>query len=102
MIANDILQKIDDETDIVALVSEFVSLEKRGKTILVYAHFMMSQRLVFQLHPKKTKNIAMCMGCKEGGRPINFYRKIKNISFQEAAVELAGRIGIKLDVKERS
>jgi DNA primase len=39
------------------------------------------------------------MGCGEGGSPVNFYRKIKNISFDDACHELAERAGIELKTK---
>ena len=48
----------------------------------------------FSVSPEK--NIAKCMSCGEGGSPINFLRKIKNISFEEAAQELALRAGIEI------
>ncbi|HKL95628.1 MAG TPA: DNA primase [Haploplasma sp.] len=98
MLSNDILQKIDDETDIVALVSEFVVLEKRGKNYMGLCPFHDEKTPSFSV--SQEKNIAMCMGCKTGGRPINFYRQIKNISLVEAASELASRIGIDLKISQ--
>ncbi len=41
------------------------------------------------------------MSCKTGGNPINFYRLIKKISYQEAARELGARLGIKVVSDER-
>lgn len=98
MLTNDILQRIDDETDIVELVSEFVSLEKKGKNYMGLCPFHDEKTPSFSVSTEK--NIAMCMGCKAGGRPLNFYRQIKNISLAEAAKELGNRIGIKIDVKQ--
>lgn len=97
MISNDILQRIDDETDIVALVSEFVSLEKKGKNFMGLCPFHDEKTPSFSVSTEK--NIAMCMGCGGGGRPINFLRQIKNISLAEAANELAKRVGIDLNIK---
>ena len=96
MIPDDILQKIDDETDIVALVSEFIPLKKQGKNYVGLCPFHEENTPSFSVSPEK--NIAKCMGCGEGGRPINFYRKIKNISFAESVSELAEKLGIKVDV----
>lgn len=96
MIPDDILQKIDDETDIVALVSEFLPLKKQGKNYVGLCPFHDENTPSFSVSPEK--NIAKCMGCGEGGRPINFYRKIKNISFAESVSELAEKLGIKVDV----
>lgn len=94
MIPNEILKKIDDETDIVSLASEFISLEKKGKNYFGLCPFHEENTPSFSVSPEK--NIAMCMGCGEGGRPINFYRKIKNIPFVQAVTELADKLGIEI------
>ena len=73
MLSNDILQKIDDETDIVALVSEFVVLEKRGKNYMGLCPFHDEKTPSFSV--SQEKNIAMCMACKTGGRPIETHRE---------------------------
>ncbi|MDY0278323.1 MAG: DNA primase [Acholeplasma sp.] len=96
MISKEILERIDNETDIVSLASEFISLEKRGKNYMGLCPFHDEKTPSFSVSTEK--NIAMCMGCGEGGRPINFYRKIKNISLAQAAFELGERLGI--EVKE--
>ena len=44
-----------------------------------------------------SKKIAKCMSCGEGGNPINFLKKIKNISFDEACHYLAERVGVHLE-----
>ncbi|MDI6452609.1 DNA primase [Peloplasma aerotolerans] len=84
--------EINEKTPIVDLVSEFVSLQKRGKNFMGLCPFHQEKTPSFSVSPEK--NIAKCMSCGEGGTPINFYRKIKNISFDEAAQELAERAGI--------
>lgn len=99
-ISDDILKKIDDETDIVALVGEFVSLEKSGKNYKGLCPFHDDSNPSFSVSPEK--NIAKCMSCGGGGRPINFYRQIKNVSFIDSVEELAGRIGIELNLKPRA
>lgn len=98
-IPKDILQRIDDETDLVALVSEFISLEKKGKNYFGLCPFHDDSNPSFSVTTEK--NIAMCMTCKGGGRPINFYREIKNIPFRQAAIELGERLGIKIDGHQR-
>lgn len=94
MIPDDILNKIDNETDLVTLVGEFVSLERVGKNFRGLCPFHDDNSPSFYVTPEK--NIAKCMSCGEGGRPINFLRKIKNISFNEAVEDLASRLGIEL------
>ncbi|MCR1809019.1 DNA primase [Haploplasma modicum] len=99
MIPDEILKRIDDETDLVSLVSEFISLERKGKNYFGLCPFHEDSNPSFSVSPEK--NIAMCMTCHSGGRPINFYRRIKNISFNEAAIDLANRIGIEVGEYER-
>lgn len=87
-----LIEEINKKTQILDVVSEFVDLEKRGKNYMGLCPFHDEKTPSFSVSPEK--NICKCMGCGEGGNPINFYRKIKNISFEQAAQELAKRAGI--------
>ncbi|WP_162163875.1 DNA primase [Acholeplasma hippikon] len=93
---NSVIQRINEETDIVALASEFMSLTKRGKNYMGLCPFHDEKTPSFSVSPEK--HLAKCMGCGKGGNPITFYQQIKNISFKEAATDLAKRLGI--EVKE--
>src|SRR5690606_11766572 len=88
---------IDNESDIVSIASEFIKLERKGKNYMGLCPFHEEKTPSFSVSPEK--NIARCMGCGEGGRPINFYRKIKNISFEQAVVELGEKLGIEIKVE---
>jgi len=90
------IQEIVDATDIVELVGEFIELKKKGKNYMGLCPFHEDHTPSFSVSPEK--KIAKCMTCKEGGNPINFLRKIKNISFDQAAKELANRYNIALDI----
>ena len=90
------IQEIIDKTDIVGLVSEFVTLNKRGKNYFGLCPFHDDSNPSFSVSPEK--KIAKCMTCGEGGNPINFLRKIKNISFEDACQNLAERVGIQLNL----
>lgn len=96
---NLLIEQINEKTSIVDLVSEFVSLQKTGKNYRGLCPFHQEKTPSFFVSPEK--NICKCYGCGEGGSPINFYRKIKNISFQEAAEELAEKAGIKIEKTAR-
>lgn len=96
MIDEKVINEIIDKTDIVSLVGEYVKLTKRGKNYFGLCPFHDDSNPSFSVSPEK--KIAKCMTCGEGGNPINFLRKIKNISFNEACSELANRIGMKLDI----
>lgn len=91
---NELLKIINDKTNIVDLVSEFVQLQKRGKNYFGLCPFHDEKTPSFSVSPEK--NICKCMGCGEGGQPITFYSKIKGISITDAALELAERAGIEI------
>ena len=95
MISEEKINEIIDKTDMVGLVSEFVTLQKRGKNYFGLCPFHADQTPSFSVSP--SKKIAKCMSCGEGGNPINFLRKIKNVSFEEACFLLDDRVGVELE-----
>ena len=95
MISEEKIAEIIDRTDMVGLVSEYVTLQKRGKNYFGLCPFHDDQSPSFSVSP--SKKIAKCMSCGEGGNPINFLRKIKNVSFEEACFLLAERVGVPLE-----
>ncbi len=90
----ELLTKIIEETDIVALASEFMSLTKKGKNYMGLCPFHDEKTPSFSVSPEK--HIAKCMGCGKGGNTVTFYAQIKNISFRDASLELAERLGIEV------
>lgn len=90
----ELLTKIIEETDIVALASEFMSLTKKGKNYMGLCPFHDEKTPSFSVSPEK--HIAKCMGCGKGGNTVTFYSQIKNISFRDASLELAERLGIEV------
>lgn len=99
MIDESKINEIIDKTDMVGLVSEFVTLSKRGKNYFGLCPFHDDQSPSFSVSPDK--KIAKCMSCGEGGNPINFLRKIKNISFEDACFQLANRVGVNLNITKK-
>lgn len=95
LIDKKIIDEINEKTDIVSLVSEYVKLEKAGKNFRGLCPFHSETNPSFSVSPEK--NIAMCFSCKEGGRPIKFYQKINNIPYMQAVSELGKRLNI--DIK---
>ena len=87
-------QRIIDSTDIVELVSEYVTLEKRGKNYVGLCPFHSENTPSFVVSPEK--KLAHCFSCKGGGNPIQFLMQIRNIEYGEALSILAERNGIKI------
>lgn len=96
-IDNAILNEINEKTDILALVSPYVKLQKKGKNYFGLCPFHDDTNPSFSVSTEK--NIAKCFSCGEGGSPITFLQKIKNIPFDQAALELAEPLGIKLNIQ---
>lgn len=92
-----IIDEINEKTDIVALVSPYVNLVKKGKNYMGQCPFHDDKSPSFSVSTEK--HLAKCMACGEGGSPIMFYQKIKNVSFPEAVKALATPLGIQVDVE---
>jgi len=90
------VQEIIDKSDIVEIVSEYVPLTKRGKNFFGLCPFHDDTKATnFSVSPEK--KIFKCYACGVGGSAIEFLKQIKNISFSEACVELAGKVGVSVD-----
>lgn len=94
MVSKEQIDEIVSSTDMVALVSPYVKLTKSGSGFKGLCPFHNENTPSFMV--SQQKKIAKCMGCGEGGSPMKFLQKIKNISFMEALQELADKAGIVL------
>lgn len=98
------MKKIDDETrqrildaaDIVEVVSDFVSLKRRGANYIGLCPFHNERTPSFSV--SRSRGICKCFSCGEGGSAVNFIMKIENIGYYDALKYLARKYGI--EVKE--
>ena len=96
------MSRIDDKTiedilmanDVVDVVSNYVSLQKKGRNYFGLCPFHNEKTPSFSVSPEK--QIFHCFGCKKGGNAIHFIQLIENISFVESLKMLGDRVGIKL------
>ena len=86
------LVEIRYRADIVDIISEYVSLKKVGKNYLALCPFHAEKTPSFTVNEEK--QVFYCFGCQKGGDVITFLREMQNISFVEAASQLADRYGI--------
>ncbi|MBO5712089.1 MAG: DNA primase, partial [Acholeplasmatales bacterium] len=86
------IDSVIEATDIVALVSEYVKLEKTGKNYKGLCPFHNEDTPSFVVSPEK--RIAHCFGCGGGGSPIKFLQDIEHIDFPTALSRLAKRNGV--------
>ena len=94
MATNEEINSVIEACDIVALVSEYVQLEKNGKNYKGLCPFHNEKTPSFVVSPEK--KLAKCFGCGGGGNPISFLQQIENISFGEALERLAEKENIQL------
>jgi DNA primase len=86
------VQQIKDRTDIVAVISRYVTLTKAGSNYKGRCPFHKDDTPSFSVSPEK--GLWHCFGCGAGGDVIGFLMKIENMSFVEAAERLAAEAGL--------
>jgi DNA primase len=94
------VQRILDVADIVDVVSDFVSLKRRGSSYLGLCPFHNERTPSFSV--SKSKNICKCFSCGKGGSPVNFVMEHEQMTYQEALRYLAGKYNIEIREHEIS
>ncbi|OQY28966.1 MAG: DNA primase [Candidatus Cloacimonetes bacterium 4572_55] len=94
LIPDDIVQQVIEATDIVAVISDFITLKKQGRNFIALCPFHQEKTPSFSVNPGK--RMYYCFGCKKGGDAIRFFMDHQRISFVEAVSYLAERSGISL------
>lgn len=98
----DLIEEIRSSNDIVDVISEYVTLEKKGKNYFGKCPFHNEKTASFSVEP--VKQIFNCFGCGKGGNVIHFIMGIENLDFVEALKLLAERAKIQIpesDFNER-
>lgn len=98
MIDQQTIDKIRDTSQIVDVVSEFVSLRRRGQNYVGLCPFHSDKNPSFYV--SQSKNICKCFSCGEGGDPIHFIMKHEQISYMEAIRWLGKKYNIDIQEKE--
>jgi len=99
-IAEDVLETIRLQVNIVELVSEYVRLEKKGKDYVGLCPFHQEKTPSFTVSERK--QIFHCFGCGVGGNVFKFIMLTESLSFPEAVRQLAARAGVFIPVTERA
>ena len=90
--------KILDASAIVDVVSEFVTLRKRGVNYVGLCPFHTDKTPSFYVSP--SKNICKCFACGEGGSPVYFIMKHEQLSYHDALRFLAKKYNIEVQERE--
>ena len=87
------LEELTQRNDIVEVVSNYVSLNKRsGSNLFGLCPFHSEKTPSFSVN--REKQIYHCFGCGKGGSVINFIMEEENLSFPDAVRFLAKRSGM--------
>ncbi len=92
------INKIQDAAQIVDVVSDFITLRKRGVNYVGLCPFHDDRTPSFYVSP--SKNICKCFACGEGGSPVHFIMKHEQLSYVDALKQLAKKYHIEVVEKE--
>lgn len=98
MIDHNTIVRIQDTAQIADVVSDFVTLRKRGVNMVGLCPFHDDRTPSFYVSP--SKNICKCFSCGEGGSPIHFVMVHEQMSYYEALKYLARKYNIEIVEKE--
>jgi DNA primase len=98
MIDHSTIERIFDAAQITDVVSEFVSLKRRGVNMLGLCPFHNEKTPSFTVSP--AKGIFKCFGCGKGGNSVNFIMEHEHLSYPEALRWLAKKYHIEIEEKE--
>ncbi|MDR0719632.1 MAG: DNA primase [Treponema sp.] len=87
-------EEVRNRMDALAVVGEYVRLEKRGGTWKGLCPFHNEKTPSFQVNPDL--KLYHCFGCGKGGDIFNFIMEMDKISFSEAVETLAKRFGVEI------
>ena len=98
MIDQATVDRIMDATQIVDVVSDFVTLRKRGGNYIGLCPFHDDRTPSFYVSP--AKGIYKCFACGKGGNAVRFIMEHEQIQYTEALKYLARKYGIEVKEKE--
>ncbi|WP_132007636.1 DNA primase [Mesobacillus foraminis] len=99
-IAEEKINEIRQAVEIVDVIGDYVQLKKHGRNYFGLCPFHGENTPSFSVSPDK--QIYHCFGCGAGGNVFSFLMEVDGLSFQEAALKLAERTNIELEVEAAS
>lgn len=100
MIDQATIDRILDAAQIVDVVSEFVTLRKRGVNYVGLCPFHNEKTPSFSVSP--TKGLCKCFSCGKGGNAVHFIMEHEQLSYYEALRFLAKKYNIEIKERELS
>lgn len=94
------IEEIRSRTDIVAFISSYIDLKRRGANYVGRCPFHSEKTPSFSVNP--SRQMYHCFGCGTGGNVFTFAMEYDNLTFPEAVQMLAKRCGVSLPEAEES
>jgi DNA primase len=100
MIPKETISTIFEAARIDEVVGEFVSLKKRGASMIGLCPFHNEKTPSFNVSP--VKGIYKCFGCGKAGNSVNFIMEHEQLTYPEALRWLAKKYNIEIEEKEQT
>ena len=88
------IQELLEKVDIEQVVSPYVNLKRRGKTLVGLCPFHNEKTPSFTVYPES--HSFYCFGCGAGGDVISFVRRMENLDYVEAVKSVAQLAGVSM------
>lgn len=100
MIDQATVDRILDSAEIVDVISDFVTLRRRGANYIACCPFHNEKTPSFSVSP--SKGIFKCFGCGKAGTAVSFVMEHEQMTYVEALKYLAKKYGIEVHEKEET
>ncbi|MBP3482239.1 MAG: DNA primase [Alistipes sp.] len=98
MIDRATIDRIYAAADIVDVISDYVTLKKKGVNYQACCPFHNEKTPSFVVSP--SKGVFKCFGCGKGGNAVTFVMEHENVTYPEALKIVAKKFGIEVQEKE--
>lgn len=93
------IEEIKYRSDLVSVISSYISLKQRGKNLIGLCPFHGEKTPSFTVYPENGS--FYCFGCKVGGDVFTFTKMIENLDYIDAVRLLAERCGVVINETEK-
>lgn len=97
---DEFVERVEQSSDIVAVVSQYVALKRKGGRFWGCCPFHQEHTPSFSVVPDK--GFFYCFGCHAGGNVFKFLSLIENVSYFEAIKLQAEKLGIPVPERPKS
>lgn len=96
LIKDEEINAIREQSDIVDIISQYLTLTKQGKNYVAVCPFHDDHSPSLVVSPEK--QIFNCFTCRTGGNVFSFIMKYENVGFLEAVKMVADKVGYKINL----